>query len=337
MPELAGSGPAAMTSNPASESDLVFGPVPSRRLGRSLGINAIPARMCSYACVYCQAGKTTQLTIRRRAFATPDAIARQVGARLAQAQRLGPPPEVITFVPDGEATLERELEAAIVGLRRFGLPIAVLTNASLIDDPQVTDALRAADIVSLKVDAVDEGIWRAVNRPHGSLSLAHQLQAALAFAGAFSGRLLTETLLVKGLNDGADHLQALAGFLALLGPEIAYLSAPIRPPAEPWVRPPLLSQLVQAHQILAARLPRVEYLLGDEGTDFYAGDDPIHSLLAITCVHPVRRPAALRLLQSTGDSQAALDRLVSSGQLRTVGQGGQTFYLRSVSRQVHSA
>jgi len=315
---------------PIDQADLVFGPVPSRRLGRSLGINAIPAKTCSYACVYCQAGRTTRLSIHRQPFIPPKRIARRVGERLNEAEPTGSPVDVITFVPEGEATLERELEATIGKLRRFGLPVAILTNTSLICDPRVSHALAAADVVSLKVDAIEEPIWHAVNRPHGSLSLPHILQQAVDFARTFTGRLLTETMLVRGLNDGEDHLRALAGYLALLGPDIAYLSAPIRPPAEHWVRPPAQSRLLRAHQILAARLLRVEYLLGDEGTDFFAGDDPVRSLLAITAVHPMRREAALRLLQSTGAPATTLDRLRAEGRLSAVRHHGQTFYLKAI-------
>jgi len=314
---------------PIDEADWVFGPVPSRRLGRSLGINTIPAKTCSYACVYCQAGRTTRLSIRRQAFVSPEDIPRLVEERLAASAQQGSPVEVITLVPEGEATLELELEPTIDGLRRFGLPIAILTNTSLITDAAVQRALAAADVVSLKVDAVDERIWHAVNRPHGSLSLPHILQQAVAFARTFTGRLLTETMLVQGLNDGEDHLQALAGYLALLDPDTVYLAGPIRPPAESWVRLPSPLRMLKAHQILAGRVRRVEYLLGDEGTDFFAGRDPVRSLLGIASVHPVRRAAALKILRPCGAPGAVLERLAAEGRLSAVRHRGQTFYLRT--------
>lgn len=329
MTEPLGRGPARKIPLPLSEADRVFGPVPSRRLGHSLGINAIPAKTCSYACVYCQAGRTTRLSIHRQAFVSPLDIIRQVGKRLDAAAQQGSPVEVLTLVPEGEATLDLELEATLVGLRRFGLPVAILTNASLITDPAVQRALAAADVVSLKVDAVDERIWHAVNRPHGGLSLPMILQEALAFSRRFSGRLLTETLLVRDLNDPEDHLQALAGYLALLDPDTAYLSGPIRPPAESWVRLASPSQMLRAHQILAGRVRRVEYLLGDEGTDFFAGDDPVRSLLGIAGVHPVRRAAALKILRPCGTPGAVLERLTAEGRLSAVRHRGRIFYLRT--------
>jgi wyosine [tRNA(Phe)-imidazoG37] synthetase (radical SAM superfamily) len=239
---------------------------------------------------------------------------------------------VITLVPEGEATLDLELEATVGGLRRFGLPIAILTNTSLIDDPAVQRALAAADVVSLKFDAVDERIWHAVNRPHGGLSLPKILQDALAFSRRFTGRLLTETLLVRGINDHEDHLQALAGYLALIDPDTAYLSAPIRPPAEPWARPPSPSRMLRAHQILAGRVRRVEYLLGDEGTDFFAGADPVRSLLGIAGVHPIRRAAALKILRPCGAPDTVLERLAAEGRLSAVRHRGQTFYLKTPTR-----
>ncbi len=334
MPDARDRHPAFSASNsppPAGgEAAIVFGPVPSRRLGLSLGISSLPHKTCSYACVYCQAGRTTRLSVRREPFVPPGHIAQAVDQRLRMASRKATRVDVLTFVPQGEATLDCNLEATILGLRTSGCPIAVITNTSMICDTEVRRALALAEVVSLKVDAVDEAIWHTVNRPHRSLSLPRILQDALAFARSFSGRLLTETMLVSGLNDGEDHLQALAKYLMLLNPEVAYLSAPIRPPAEPWVRPPTDHRLLRAHQILAAQVSRVEYLLGDEGTDFFAGDDPVQSLLAVTGVHPMRRAAALQMLHSAGSPGAVLDRLVADGHLTETQHQGQTFYLRAL-------
>lgn len=148
---------------------LVFGPVPSRRLGRSLGINNIPPKSCSYSCVYCQVGPTANTEIVPRIFFTPDQICREVREQFEQVRKKGEQIDYLTFVPDGEPTLDSRLSETIERLRPVSIPIAVISNASLIWRKEVRETLMQADWVSLKVDAIEETLWRRVNRPHPSL------------------------------------------------------------------------------------------------------------------------------------------------------------------------
>ncbi len=217
---------------------LTFGPVPSRRLGRSLGINNIPPKICSYACCYCQVGQTTEKQINRSAFYPVEAIRESVREKLDQARLANEKIDYLTFVPDGEPTLDSNLDREIDALRAFGLPIAVISNASLVSRENVREALEKADWISLKMDSVTEATWRRLNRPHRLLSLPSILDGARTLAGRFTGRLVTETMLVAGLNDGEEELTALARFLEELQPFRAYLAVPTRPPAERWVQVP---------------------------------------------------------------------------------------------------
>lgn len=137
----------------SEDHEIAFGPVPSRRLGRSLGINNIPAKICSYACVYCQLGQTLQLAQERKPFFAPDEIIQAVGEQVASARRQGEPIDYLTFVPDGEPTPDRNLGHEIERLKSLGIPIAVISNASTIDRGDVQTDLNQADWVSLKVDA----------------------------------------------------------------------------------------------------------------------------------------------------------------------------------------
>ena len=200
---------------------IAFGPVPSRRLGRSLGINNIPPKTCTYSCAYCQLGRTLKMQMQRQAFYQPKEILDAVRDKVARVQEAGEAIDYLTFVPDGKPTLDTNLRREIQILRRLGLKIAVITNASLIWRPDVRQDLMGADWVSLKVDAVEEVVWRRIDRPHGSLELSSILEGAVAFARGYPGELVTETMLVAGVNDGEKHLQALAGFLAHLQPERA--------------------------------------------------------------------------------------------------------------------
>ncbi len=169
----------------------LFGPIPSRRLGRSLGINNIPPKVCSYSCVYCQIGLTNSMSYRRQSFFTPDDIFDEAAARIAELSRANERIDYLSFVPDGEPTLDINLGKTIDKLKKFGIKIAVITNASLIWDRDVRSGLMNADWVSLKIDSVDEEVWRKIDRPHGSLHLDAIMDGAIEFSRAFKGMLVT--------------------------------------------------------------------------------------------------------------------------------------------------
>jgi wyosine [tRNA(Phe)-imidazoG37] synthetase (radical SAM superfamily) len=139
---------------------IAFGPVPSRRLGRSLGINNIPAKICTFACVYCQLGNTIKMQVKQDSFYPPEEILEDVEEKVAEARARGEKIDYLAFVPDGEPTLDLNLGKEIELLKSVGIPIAVITNSSLIFKENVREALLLADWVSLKVDAVTEEIWR---------------------------------------------------------------------------------------------------------------------------------------------------------------------------------
>jgi len=191
----------------------------------------------------------------------------------------------------------------------------------------------AADWVSLKVDAVDEAIWRRVDRPHGRLDLAQVQDGMRAFGADYRGRLVSETMLVNGVNDGRGHLLAVAGFLAELAPEIAYLAIPTRPPAESEVQPPSEARLNAAYQVLSERLTRVEYLVGYEGNAFGVSGDAAHDLLSITAVHPMREDAVAELLRRSDAEWALVDAMIANGQIVAVSHGEHRYYMRRLPSQ----
>jgi wyosine [tRNA(Phe)-imidazoG37] synthetase (radical SAM superfamily) len=320
-------------------TEIAFGPVPSRRLGRSLGINNIPPKSCSYACVYCQVGRTVDLIAERRAFYPPEEVVRQVETRARDVRARGEAIDYLAFVPDGEPTLDLHLGREITGLSPVGIPVAVLSNAFLVDRSDVQSDLLRADWVSLKVDAVREETWRLINRPHGRLRLHEQLAGGLRFSRRFPGTLATETLLVAGLNDDEAHVDELGRYLEALGPEVAYLSVPTRPPAEAWVRPPGEDVVLRAWQSLATRLPgtRVELLIGDEGNAFATTGDARADLLSITAVHPMREDAVADLLARTGEGWPVVEELVAGGRLARREHAGRTFFVRRFARPAPGA
>jgi len=310
------------------ETSIAFGPVPSRRLGRSLGINNVPPKVCSYSCVYCQLGRTIKMKAERQEFYPPEELAHGVREQVEKVRESGEEIDYLTFVPDGEPTLDLNLGREIELLRPLGIPIAVISNASLIWLAEVRAELMEADWVSLKVDSTREDVWRRIDRPHGSLALDTILLGLREFASAFRGRVVTETMLVREMNDHPEHLTEVAQFLAQLCPSAAYLSVPTRPPAEDWVQPPTEENLNQAYHILNERLDSVEYLIGYEGDAFASTGDARQDLLSIMAVHPMRREAVAKLLSRTKTDWAVVERLVEGGLLAETRYAGNVFYVR---------
>lgn len=313
-----------------AEPAVAFGPVPSRRLGRSLGINNIPPKVCTYSCVYCQLGRTTRMQVERDGFHDPDKVFLAVRNQVERARAAGEPADYLAFVPDGEPTLDTGLGREIRLLKRLGIPIAAISNNSLTWMQEVRDDLMEADWVSLKVDAVDEGIWRRIDRPARRLHLASILEGALSFARLYKGVLVTETMLVAGVNDGETHLTALGDFLAQLQPDRAYLSIPTRPPAEGWVQPPDEEAVSRAYHIVSEKVARVEHLIGYEGNAFAFTGNVEEDLLSITAVHPMRLEAVHALLARAKGDWSIVRRLVDDGQLIETENRGQTYYVRKL-------
>lgn len=307
---------------------MLFGPVPSRRLGRSLGINNIPPKACSYSCVYCQVGRTAHTEIQPRSFYSPARIREHVERHLARLRTRAEQVDYLSFVPDGEPTLDAELGEAIDQLRPLGIPIAVICNGSLLFRPEVRARLAKADWVSLKVDAIDPRAWGRINRPHPDLKQAEVLEGLLTFAAEYSGTLVTETMLVSGHNDRDADAVALGEFLTRLNPRRAYLSIPIRPPAELGVQAPEARQINRFFQILAAQIEHVELLCGYEGDAFASTGHLAEDLLAITAVHPLRESAVRALVERSGEDWAVVESLVGEGRLVSSEFEGSRFYLR---------
>jgi len=315
---------------------LAFGPVPSRRLGRSLGVNNIPAKICTYSCVYCQLGAAVTVTIQRKEYYSPEAITEAVAERVSAVLAQGENIDYLTIVPDGEPTLDANLGSTITSLRSFGIPVAVISNASLIWQPQVRADLNNADWVSLKVDAVQENTWRRIDRGHRSLNLDNILDGMLAFREEFKGFLATETMLVHGVNDNEQSLVPIADFLATLQPDTAYVAIPTRPPAARWVEPAGQESVHMAYHLIADSGVKVEYLIGYEGDAFAATGDSEMDILSITAVHPMRRDAVQDLLQRNQAPWDVVTEMLAAGQLVELQYQGQQFYMRKLpSRTQH--
>lgn len=306
-----------------------FGPVPSRRLGKSLGINNIPGnKICTYACIYCQVGATRHYTLDRQSFYSPEQIFAAVEEHLGKLQEM---PDYLTFVPNGEPTLDIHLEESISLLKKIGIPIAVITNASLLGDAQVRDALSLADWVSVKVDANDEAVWKKINRPHPKLTFESYKEGLLTFASAYRGLLATETMMVEGVNDGAELLQRNASLIATINPATAYISIPTRPPAMRSVKKPDEAAINRACQIYTAAGLHSEMLLGFEGSDTGFTGDAREDILNMSAVHPIREETMGEILRKNGAESGLPDQLIREKEIREVIYQDKKFWIRNFS------
>jgi len=313
---------------------IAFGPVPSRRLGKSLGINNIPAKKCSYSCIYCQVGKTIELTPVRKEYYKPEDVFGDVQELLTKVKRKGERTDYFTFVADGEPTLDVNLGHEIDLLRLLDHKIAIITNGSMISQQNVEDDLKKADYVSIKIDTTDNGIWKKINRPDKSLKLEAILESLLHFSSVFNGKLVTETMLIDGINTSSSHIQNVATYISKLHPYRAYIAIPTRPVAEKMVKVPPESEINSAFQIFKDQFDQVEYLIEYEGNDVGYSGDIENDLLSIASVHPLKTESVKKLLEKANANWKVIERLLSQEKLREVEYDGSKFYLRSLTGNV---
>ena len=311
---------------------MIFGPVPSRRLGQSLGINNIQPKVCTYSCIYCQVGKTPNLTIIRKPFYLPETILKQVIKKVEEVITKDCRVDYLTFVPDGEPTLDINLGKELSLLEQVGIPKAVITNASMMCCEDVMEDLLEADFISLKIDAVSKDIWKKVDRPHKDLELNIILEGIMEFSKVFKGTLVSETMLIDGINYNGE-IEKIADFLKHLKKlNKAYVAIPTRPPVEKWVKPakePVLNTAVQTFsKSLGAN--RVEYLIGYEGNAFACTGRVREDLLAITAVHPMRREAVKEFLKKTDSSWSIIEKLLQEGKLVQLEYQEKVYYVRKL-------
>ncbi len=309
---------------------LTFGPIPSRRLGRSLGVNNIPPKICTYSCAYCQQGHSSKVQIERQFFYPPEEVQKAVQKQIYRATAAGETIDYISFVPDGEPALDINLGRAIDLLKPLNVPIAVITNASLLWKADVRAELARADWVSVKIDTVDEKIWRKIDHPHRGLSLPLIMEGILAYASKYQGTLCTETMLVQGLNDNDAELNKTARFIAQVKPAVSYISIPTRPPADQKIKPPDEKAVNTAYQIYSRYIDKVEYLIGHEGNSFTYTGNLEEDLLSITSVHPMRESAVKELLDKAGQEWIAVEQLIADGKLIELNFDGSKFYMRKL-------
>jgi len=313
----------------------VFGPVPSRRLGQSLGIDPVPLKTCNWNCVYCQLGRTSPFRTERR-YNYPNL---EILSQVQDALEAHQPREIdwVTFVGSGETTLNAGVGEMIQGVKGMtDLPVAVITNGSLLYLPEVREELFLADAVMPSLDAGNPVLYRRINRPHPTLTFERLTRGLIAFRESYEHNLWVEVMLVRGLNDTEEALLEIAGWLKKIQPDEVHVVQPTRPPAEEWVRPPDEEGLDRAHQILGEI---AKIILPAKGSfDLSYDEDLIKAITGIITRHPMKESELVDALTrwSPSDVRETLGNLAESGRAQIVIRDGVRFWSASEAYYGHS-
>jgi wyosine [tRNA(Phe)-imidazoG37] synthetase (radical SAM superfamily) len=308
---------------------IAFGPIPSRRLGMSLGINNIGSqKLCSYSCVYCQLGITSKKSMCRKSCFNSENLLEDIVGHINKLS-IKHLPDYLTFVANGEPTLDIDLGKEIRQLKKLGIPVAVITNSTLLDKEEVRNSLMEADWVSVKIDTVDDTIWQKINRPYIWLDFNKILDGLSIFANEYKGKLHSETMLVEGYNDSKESIENTASFIAELNPKTAYLSIPTRPPAVKEINAVSEKKLMEAWHIYNNQGITTELLTGFEGTHAGYTGNAWDDILNITAVHPLREDTVRKILQKDNADKQVIKSLLNQGLIKSAIYKGKTYYLRS--------
>lgn len=308
----------------------VFGPVPSWRLGRSLGVDPVPLKTCNWNCIYCQLGRSRPMIDTRKVWVPVEDLVREVmSAVRAHAGDI----DWITVVGSGEPTLHSELGAVIRSVHaRTDIPIAVITNGSLLHMAEVRRHLKIAQAVLPSLDAGDAELYRRIARPLGSASFERLVEGLVQFRAEYRGALWVEVMLVRGVNDSDEALERLCEVLERVRPHQIHLNVPTRPPAEPWVEAPTPARLAHARARLARVAPTFAPKTAHAQIRGPQSDLPT-TLLEVVTRHPMTIAELSGLLPAHAyeQVQAAIAQLEADGHVTCTARGEATTWHATAS------
>ena len=298
----------------------IFGPVPSRRLGRSLGVDLVSFKTCTYDCAYCQLGRTTNKTMQRKEWVPIDIVIDQLKAKLNSK------PDYITLSGSGEPTLYSRLDELISQIRKItDIPVAVLTNGSLLWLPEVRKSLMEADLVIPSLDAGSSQIFQYVNRPHTDITFGKMLQGLVDFRKDYKGQYWLEVFLLAGVTTPEAEVDRLKTCVASIQPDRVQINTVTRPPAESFAEPVPKKQL----ETISARLYERAEVIADykdvhEEKDFTARREDILTLLQ-------RRPCSIEDVASglglhRNEVVKYIEELSAEGKIEAKPQNQQLYY-----------
>ena len=253
------------------EPKYIFGPVPSRRLGRSLGIDLVPYKTCTFDCIYCDLGRTTHKTISRQSYVTLGEIKKELELTLPV---LDKKPDFITLSGSGEPTLNNNIGEIIREVKKItSIPVAVLTNSSLLSFNEVRKDLSGADVVLPSLDAITPTLFEYINRPHTSLRIEETISGLIQFRKQCRGQIWLEILFCRGVNDGNEEVEKFKGIIEKIQPDRVQLNTPVRPPAEDFAFPLTLGQLEEIRERLGDKAEIISEFGAPLGEEFNSVKD----------------------------------------------------------------
>jgi wyosine [tRNA(Phe)-imidazoG37] synthetase (radical SAM superfamily) len=300
----------------------LFGPVPSRRLGYSLGVDIIPHKVCTLDCLYCQLGPTTLKTIERKPYVEAGPVLAELDEVLAKEMQI----DCITFSGSGEPTLNTCLGDIIAGIKsRCSIPVTVLTNGTLLYLPEVRAGLLQADIVCPSFDAATPQAFSRLNRPHENLILETMIQGLKAFRREFPGKIHLEVMLARGINDSPQELEAFAKVLPECGADRIQINTVIRPAAEEGVWAVSPATLELARSLFG---PNAEIIGGFvKERSFHEQENIGDRIVQLVGRHPSTAEDVCAALGLNADlAQEFLNQLISQGRISKTMHGGSMFY-----------
>ena len=311
------------------ELNYIFGPVPSRRLGFSLGIDIVPFKTCSLDCVYCQLGRTTRKTIRREGYGIPRDILVELDYVLTKGVKI----DYITFSGSGEPTLNSNIGRIIAEVKgRTNIPVAVLTNGTMLHEREVRDDLRRADLVIPSLDAGTYPVFRKINRPHNSLSIGGMIEGLICFRNEFKGEIWLEIVFVKGFNDHPDEIGKIKGIIQKVRPEKVHVNTVVRPPAEDFAKGLSVDELQGIQAVLGENCSLVvRFHDKTVTTDTENIEATVLNLIKRRAVRPSDISHSLGVRRSEIDK--CLKKLLQEKTICTTVHNGQIYYAMIAERE----
>jgi wyosine [tRNA(Phe)-imidazoG37] synthetase (radical SAM superfamily) len=300
----------------------VYGPVPSRRLGRSLGVDLVPYKVCSYDCIYCQLGRTKNKTIERRPYIRAATILDQVRQKLQE----GVSADYITVAGSGEPTLNSEIGRLIHDIKKHTeVPVAVLTNGSLLGDSQVRQAIVEADVVLPSLDAYDQKGFETINRPHPEIPFETMVQGLMAFRKAYGGEIWLEVFVLDGINATEADAEKFRHWIEMLKPEKVHVNTAVRPAAEAFARPVKPEAMAKFCRVLGKKAEVIAPFKTSQGHERRVHvEEDLLGLLA-------RRPCTLEDISSglrvnKNEILKYIETLIKAHRIDVVRQGAEVYY-----------
>ncbi|AWR96950.1 radical SAM protein [Acidianus sulfidivorans JP7] len=272
----------------------VFGPVPSRRFGRSLGVNVVPLKFCNWNCVYCQLGRTNHFINTEENFQDYKEIEKEIEIATKMFEY-----DYLTFIGDGEPTLYKDLDKLIQFSRQIqSRKIAVFTNGARLKFQHVRDYLKLADVVKVSVDAGDERTFRIIDRPYRDIKFNDLIEGIKEFRHEYSGEIWAEVMLVKNINDNENELHNIGKALSIISPDKIHIMVPTRPPAEQWALSPSSENILKAAKIFSNYIDKNKIYIIDyiERGEFYVDkESPKEGILNILKIQPMTEEEVIKL------------------------------------------